>query len=266
MERLVAQLVLERSSTRHVADREHDAVDVRVVEQVHTDDLGVDHRVVGTEQPRVDGAHRLGHALHELLEEVLHVVDRVGVEDPVEGGTVEVDREVAQHPHDRRRLVPDPTVAPDDHHGVAAVAHELLEARFAALLVELLGLHQGVEGKGDLVAEDGQALVDLLGDLVGRGHGQGRSGADPTRDRDDHDVVAAAVDEAHRPVADLVDLLDRIVDAGVRAVHLAVRPQQIGGVDRAAVVDRDPRDVSQLDAEEITGREQRDLADRRSIR
>ena len=101
--------------------------------------------------------------------------DGVGVEDPVEGGAVEVDREVAEHPHDRRRLVADPTVAPDDQHGVAAVAHELLEARLAALLVELLGLHQGVEGEGGLGAEDGQALVDLLGDLVRRGHGEGRS-------------------------------------------------------------------------------------------
>ena len=163
VERLVAQLVLERAATGDVADREHDAVHVRVVEQVHADDLGVDHRVVGPEQPGVDGADRLGRAVHELLEEGRHVGDGVGVEDPVEGGAVEVDGEVAEHPDHRRRLVADAAVAPDDQHGVAAVADELLEARLAALLVELLGLHQGVEGEGGLGAEDGEALVDLVG-------------------------------------------------------------------------------------------------------
>ena len=172
VERLVAQLVLERAATGDVADREDDAVDVGVVEQVHADDLGVDHRVVGPQQPRVDGADRLGRALHEVLEEAGHVVDGVGVEHLVEGGAVEVDGEVAEHPDDRRRLVPDAAVAPDDHHGVAAVAHELLEARLAALLVQLLGLHQRVERQRDLGAEDGEALVDLLGHPLGRGHRQ----------------------------------------------------------------------------------------------
>ena len=193
------------------------------------------------------------------------VIDRIRVEDPLEGRAVEVDREVAEHAHHRRRLVADATVAPDDHHGVAAVPHQLLEASLAALLVQLLGLHQGVEGEGDLGAEDGEALVDLLGHLLRRRHRQTGPGADAARDRDDHDVVAAVVDEAHRPIADRVDLLEGIVDAGVHAVHLAVRAEQLGRVDRATVVHRDPRHVAELDAEQVTGRLERDLTDRRRI-
>ena len=97
--------------------------------------------------------------------------DGVGVQHPLEVGAVEVDGEVAEHPDHRRRLVADAAVAPEDEHRVAAVADELLEPRLAALLVELLGLHEGVEGEGRLGAEDGEALVDLVGHpLVGRHH------------------------------------------------------------------------------------------------
>ena len=171
VEGLVAELVLERAATGDVADGEHDPVHVGVVEEVHADDLGVDHRVVGPQQPGVDGADRLGRAVHQLLEEGGHVGDGVGVQHPLEVGAVEVDGEVAEHPDDRRCLVPDAAVAPEDEHGVAAVADELLEARLAPLLVELLGLHQRIEGEGRLGAEDGEALVDLVGHaLVGRHH------------------------------------------------------------------------------------------------
>ena len=96
------------------------------------------------------------------------MVGGVGVEHLLEGGAVEVDGEVAEHADDRRGLVADAPVAADDHHGVAAVPHELLEAGLAALLVQLLGLHQRVEGQGHLGAEDGQALVDLLGHPLAR--------------------------------------------------------------------------------------------------
>ena len=173
VERLVAQLVFERPPSRDVADREHDAVHVGVVEEVHPDDLGVDHRVVGSQQAGVDGAHHLGRAVHELLEEAGEVGHGVGVEDPLEVGAVEVDREVAEDAHDRGRLVPDAAVATDDEHGVAAVPDELLEARLAALLVELLGLHERIERQRGLGAEDGEALVDLLGDPTDARDGDG---------------------------------------------------------------------------------------------
>ena len=163
VEGLVAELVLERAATGDVADGEHDPVHVRVVEEVHPDDLGMDHRVVGPQQPGVHGANGLGGATDQLIEERRHVGDGVGVQHPVEVGAVEVDGEVAQHPDHRRRLVADAAVAPEDQHRVAAVADELLEARLAPLLVELLGLHQGIQGESSLGAEDGQALVDLVG-------------------------------------------------------------------------------------------------------
>ena len=172
VEGLVPQLVLEGAPPGDVADREDDAVDVGVVEQVDADDLGVDHGVVGPQQPGVDRADGLRRALHEVLEEAGDVVGGVGVEDPVEGGAVEVDGEVAEDADHRRGLVADAPVAPDDHHGVAAVPDELLEAGLAALLVQLLGLHQRVEGQRHLGAEDGQALVDLLRHLLRRGDRQ----------------------------------------------------------------------------------------------
>ena len=100
--------------------------------------------------------------------------DGVGVQDPLEGRAVEVDGEVAEHPHDRRRLVADAPVAPDDQHGIAAVADELLEPGLAALLVELLGLHERVERQRRLGAEDGEALVDLVGHAAPGGHHERR--------------------------------------------------------------------------------------------
>src|SRR3546814_14064814 len=84
--------------------------------------------------------------------EARDVLRFAGLVEPVEARAVEVDGEVAEHPHDRRRLVADAAVAAGDDHSVAAVAHQLLEASLAALLVQRLRLCEGVEGEGGLGA------------------------------------------------------------------------------------------------------------------
>ncbi len=84
VEGLVAQLVLEGPPPGDVADGEHDAVDVGVVEEVDAHDLGVDHGVIRSHQLGVDGAHGLGRAVDELLEEPGDMGHRIWVQDPLE--------------------------------------------------------------------------------------------------------------------------------------------------------------------------------------
>ena len=196
-----------------------------------------------------------GGAVHELLEEGGDVGDRVGVQHPLEVGAVEVDGEVAEHPDHRRRLVADAPVAAEDEDGVAAVAHELLEPSLAALLVELLGLHERVEGERRLRAEDGEALVDLVGHALARWPPRAPSAA-AMRQGIGASTTSAPVPSSSRtgrsPMRSTCCSAPSTVESA-RSIG-PVRADELGGVDRAALVDRDPRDVAEARRRRAGGR------------
>ena len=243
VERLVAQLVLERA--RPVTSRIVSTTprDVGVVDEVRADDLGVDQRVVRPHQPYVEVRTVSRAAVQQLTEEARR---RGRAWSDATSGSIDApSRSTARKPRTRTtdgvwyRMRPSRV---EDHDGVVAVADELLEPSLAPLLVELLGCTDARRvASAACDAEDRQALVELVGHPLDARDRQAGRQADPAHDRCQDDLGARSVDQSDRAVTDAGHLLEGLVDAAVGPFDRTVRADDVGGVDRPTIVHTDPR-------------------------
>ena len=206
VERLVRELALERLALLDVADREHEAADRRILEQVRQDHLGEEPLAAPPAQPPLErrrrsgtradlGEHRQGPRLVFRMQEVR------------ETRPVELLRPVAEKPLDRRGLVEDARLGRDDRDDVRGVLDEGAEPRLARAggglggELHVLGdghvlAHQHREGQRDRAEDDAERGCPL------------REGRDEERSvAQDHGHVGR---EAHARALERLDSLERL--------------------------------------------------------
>ena len=133
MERLVAELVLQREAIRDVADVQQDPVHGRIIEPVLADDLDAAPLALRVAQAQVDRARR-AVALGGGADERLREGDVVGVDEVGERAADERRRVVAEDAVHRFGLPAHHRVRSHDRDEVARVTDERAQPMLAAAL------------------------------------------------------------------------------------------------------------------------------------
>ena len=191
VEGLVGELLLELLALGHVAGVQHDALHVRVVQQVRAQRLGVHVLAVAAPDAELDEAGvPLGIA--DRRQELQHPGHVVGVDQVGEPRALDCARVEAEHPSRRRARVGHGRVGVDHADHVGRVAHERGEARLALLDQQVLGERGGLEREGDLRRQRAQGVGDRARHLLGGRHDHQAVQLVPDEQRGDEDRAVVA--------------------------------------------------------------------------
>ena len=166
MQRLVSKMFLQRDTLRHVADREHDAVDVRVGEQVRRNGFGAHPFTVDADHAAPDVAQR--RAAHQgrgevcLVRGAVRLVHQLGqcvIHHPFTGR--------AEHTLRRWTDVTDDAQRIQDREHVRRVLHQRTVSRLRLLHRPLHVEPHVLAHHGDLPAHDQHGEHDRADDEVG---------------------------------------------------------------------------------------------------
>src|SRR5438067_914072 len=191
LQRTASSLCAARADVTAV---EHDAADVLVLGEVGVEDLELADVLVAVAQRAFEDA-RLAVRRRLGVRQHLQQAGPVGAGDEqVEAGAHDLLGLPAEHALDRRALVADDAVGPDDGDEVARVLDKRAEPRLGAPAVQLAAHVLAVDRERDLVGERSQQLLQRLSGLLLSGHQeQARAGA-TRRDRDREPALAVRGD------------------------------------------------------------------------
>ena len=152
VERLVRQLLLERSALAGVAGVEHDAADVLVIAEVGGDDLECDRATIAVNERAVERL-RARAAGADRLQELAQPPAFGGHQQVLEARSGDVGGAEAEDPLDRRALVENLPVATHDRDQVTRVPDERCEARLVLAPMRLLGERRALQCQRDACAQ-----------------------------------------------------------------------------------------------------------------
>ena len=162
VEGLVRELLLEGLALAHVAAVEDDAADVLVVDEIRAVDLELLRRAVAVHERALHDMRLVPRHRSDVLQQLAHAPAIRDVDELRERPAGDLRRRIAEQPLDRRALVRDRPVRPDDGDQVARMAHERSEASLAAAPVNLFGEGGALECQRHLGGERTQRHADRL--------------------------------------------------------------------------------------------------------